>query len=80
MKQAEYTRKGKQLINLTSGVVENFKRVNQAKRASRGIQMDADRALGRGTVRCLSRTQSERNKTNNSQLSQEAIQRIRQDK
>ena len=77
MKQAQYTRKGKQLINLTSGVVENFKRVNQAKRASRGIQMDADMALGRGTVRRLPRTQKERNKTGGRQLSQEAIQRIR---
>ncbi len=78
MKKAEYTRRGKQLINLTSGVVKDFPRVNQAKRASRGIQMDADEMLGLGIVRCLPRTHKERIKVDNRQLSQQAIQRIRQ--
>ncbi len=45
MKQTTHTRKGKQIIDLTTGVVEDFKSVNQAKYRSRAIQMAADNAL-----------------------------------
>ena len=60
MKQTTHTRKGKQIIDLTTGVVEDFKSVNQAKYRSRAIQMAADNALGRGTVRKLYRKFKER--------------------
>jgi len=56
MKAAEYMRRGRQLTNLSSGVIEDFKSINAAKRASHGLQHDIDGgSLGRGTVRKIAR-------------------------
>ncbi len=63
MKKPDYTRKGQQIINLVTGVVEDFKTVNLAKKRSRQIQMDADRdCLGRGTLRRMPRKTKDRYK------------------
>ncbi|MEE8598592.1 MAG: hypothetical protein V3S69_03645 [Dehalococcoidales bacterium] len=72
MKEATHIRKGKNIIDLSGGG-EKYKSFNAAKRASRKIQMNADGALGRGTVqvRSIKRDFTSR------QLSPEAIQRIR---
>ncbi len=51
MKAPEYARKGKTIINLTTGVVEPYKSLNAARKASRHIQLAADNGLGRGTLR-----------------------------
>jgi hypothetical protein len=53
MKTAQYARKGKIIINLTTGEKHTHRWNNQAKRASRKIQMEADGALGRGTLRVI---------------------------
>jgi hypothetical protein len=60
MKKASWSRKGKTVINLVTGVVEEFKTINQAKKRSHQIQMEVDNGLGRGTVRRLSRNYSAR--------------------
>ncbi len=63
MKKPDYTRKGKQIINLDTGVVEDFRTMNLAKKRSRQIQMDADKGcLGRGTVRRMPRKVRDRHK------------------
>jgi hypothetical protein len=51
MKQATHLRKGKNITNLGTKKVDTYKTINQAKKASHRIQMDADKALGRGSVR-----------------------------
>ncbi len=50
MKTPEYMRRGAVITNLTTRVIETFKSKALAKRASHGIQMGADKALGRGTL------------------------------
>lgn len=45
-----YMRRDHIITNLTTGVVEQFKTANQAKRRSHEIQMDNDKHLGRGSV------------------------------
>ncbi len=73
VKEAMYTRKGKTIISLSTGVVEDFKSVNKAKKASHGIQKDLDGMLGRGSVRRL----AHKNKFNSRTLSSEQIVRMR---
>ncbi len=51
MKEPLYARKGQNIITLATGAVEMFKTANQAKKASRLLQLDLDGALGRGTLR-----------------------------
>jgi hypothetical protein len=60
MKEVTHYRKGKNVISKSSGTVSEHKTVNGAKRESRKIQMEADRALGRGTVRVTPRKLNER--------------------
>ncbi len=38
MREVTHTRKGKQIINLSTGVVEDFPSINQAKYRSRKLQ------------------------------------------
>lgn len=68
MKEATHTRRGQTIIELGGGPIP-CKSINEAKRTSRKIQMDSDKALGRGSLRRLSRKYSERVKTNDRQLS-----------
>ena len=77
MKEATHTRKGRTITTAADGGIMTHKTINQAKRTSRKIQMDADKALGRGSVRIFRRKQSDRAKTGGRQLSAEAIERIR---
>lgn len=51
MSECKFTRKGKTIINLKTGEVKAFDSINQAKRESRKTQMEADGAIGRGTLR-----------------------------
>ena len=51
MKPVQYTRKNHHMKNMQTGKIKHFKHINEAKRASRRIQMTEDGALGRGTVR-----------------------------
>lgn len=51
MSEHKYTRVGNTIIDESTRQKETFKYINQAKRKSRRLQMDADRGLGRGTVR-----------------------------
>lgn len=51
MKPTQYIRKGKQVRNVITGVVEDFKSLNESKRRSHALQMKEDKGLGRGTVR-----------------------------
>jgi hypothetical protein len=51
MKPVQYIRKRKMVTNVQTGVVEQFKSVNGAKRHSRALQMKEDGSLGRGSVR-----------------------------
>ena len=60
MKEVTHTRRGKQVIDLTTGVVEDFKTINAAKGRSKAIQKSADGALGRGTLRCIARSDADR--------------------
>ena len=64
MKEVTHTRRGKQIIDLTTGVVEDFKTINQAKKRSKAVQMAANKtnALGRGTLRIIRRKLTERQK------------------
>ena len=50
-RQPTHTRKGKTIKG--PGQPEQFNSINAAKRASRAIQMKADGALGRGTLRLV---------------------------
>ena len=54
MKETKYERKGMTIFNLETGEKKTFKSNNKAKQASHKIQMDADKALGRGTLRLRS--------------------------
>jgi hypothetical protein len=51
MKPAKFIRAGKQIKEVESGHTTGYKYYNEAKRESRRIQMEHDKALGRGTVR-----------------------------
>ena len=51
MKQAEYMRRGKVIINLATGEAKDHSSINAAKRASHGLQMRSDGRLGAGTLR-----------------------------
>lgn len=51
LKEARFTRKGHHIINLESGEAKEHNSVNEAKKASRKLQMDEDHGLGRGTLR-----------------------------
>ena len=42
MKQPTHTRRGKQIIDLITGVVEDFKYVNEAKRRSRALKAEGN--------------------------------------
>lgn len=68
MKDPEFTRKGKQVINLSTGEVKDFKTINQAKSHSHTLQMEADKGLGRGTLRRIARKRKQREKTFNPRL------------
>ena len=63
MKQATHTRRGHQIIDLATGVVEDHKSVNLAKKRSRALQTLGKDALGLGTVRKLPRKFKERVKS-----------------
>ena len=52
MKKCEYTRAGRQIKTLSTGQVETFKYVNQAKRASAKLQRDGG-GLGCGVLRLV---------------------------
>jgi len=52
---ATYQRKGSRITNVQTGEVKQHGFINEAKRASRTIQMDTDGALGRGAVTVLLR-------------------------
>lgn len=54
MKEVTHTRRGKQIIDLATGVVQDFKFINEAKRASRVIQSTG------GTLRRLQRKLADR--------------------
>lgn len=60
MKKVTHTRKGKQVIDLGTGEVEDHKTINAAKKRSKAIQLSADGALGRGTLRLIPRKLTER--------------------
>lgn len=51
MKEAKYIRSGRVIKNTETGEKKEFPSITLAKRESRNIQMTADGALGRGTVR-----------------------------
>lgn len=51
MKECMYVRKGKEIRALALDGSEMCKSINEAKRRSRRIQMMADKALGRGTLK-----------------------------
>ncbi len=63
MKEITHTRRGKQIIDLSTGVVEDHKYVNQAKRRSRALQSEGS------TVRRIGRKLSERMKTSSHRMS-----------
>lgn len=48
--ETRYTRKGKIIIDTVTGEAKEHKTVNAAKRASREIQMEEDKGLGRGVL------------------------------
>ena len=51
MSEHKYTRIGHIILDESTRQKETFKYINEAKRKSRRLQMDADNGLGRGTVR-----------------------------
>lgn len=51
MKETLYERKGRVIINLKTKEAKHHESNNLARRASRQIQIEADRALGLGTLR-----------------------------
>lgn len=50
MKKVIAVRKDNMIINVETNEKRRYKFTNEAKRASRKIQMDTDGALGRGSV------------------------------
>lgn len=63
MKTPTHSRRGKQIIDLETGVVEDFKYVNEAKRRSRALKAEGS------IVRRLTRKFSERSKASAHRMS-----------
>ncbi len=60
MKDTTHVRKGKEIRAAAPDGAVMYKSMNQAKKASRKLQMEQDGALGRGTVRVLPFTPKKR--------------------
>lgn len=53
MKPAMHVRKGREIRSMDPKDAKMYDSINLAKKASHKIQMKADKALGRGTVRVI---------------------------
>lgn len=50
MKDTKYIRRNNIITEISTGMIQQFKSINQAKKASFDVQMKNDGALGRGSV------------------------------
>ena len=55
MKKVKYERKNDTIHNLETGKKTMHKSINLAKKESRKLQMDEDKALGRGCLRVVTK-------------------------
>ena len=53
MKPTTHIRKGREIRSSDPKDAKMYSSINEAKKASHKIQMNADKALGRGTVRVI---------------------------